>query len=124
MTENKMPSFINIDSCFISFVPDLVWLSNYVILKSSQDFNIERLVDSTDLRALDTKPSHQTALVKGEGVDAAMHGIGSETPRHSFINKHDTWTGPNLPSMGIVYPIDCFLVHEEERVTILLNTGL
>src|SRR6266403_4515045 len=74
MTENKMPSFINIDSCFISFVPDLVWLFSYVILKSSQDFNIERLVDSTDLRTLDTQPSHQAALVKGEGVDAAMHG--------------------------------------------------
>jgi len=53
-----------------------------------------------------------------------MHGIGSEAAGHSFINKHNTWTGPNLPSMGIVYPIDCFLVHEEERVTILLNTGL
>ena len=102
----------------------LVWLLNYVTLKSSQDFNIERLVDSTDLRALDTKPSHQTTLVKGKGIDAAMHGIAGEAAGHSFINKHDTWTGPNLPSMGIVYPIDCFLVHEKERVTILLNTGL
>ena len=82
------------------------------------------LINSRDLRALDTQPSHQAALVKGEGVDAAMHGIGSEAAGHSFINKHDTWAGPDLPSMGIVYPIDCFLVHEEERVTILLNTGL
>src|SRR5205823_8564269 len=53
-----------------------------------------------------------------------MHGIGSEAAGHSFINKHDTWTGPNLPSLGIVYPIDCLLVHEEEHVTILQNTGL
>src|SRR6266576_4813378 len=53
-----------------------------------------------------------------------MHGIGSEAAGHSFIYKHDTWTSSNLPSLGIVYPIDCLLVHEEERVTILLNTGL
>ena len=60
------------------------------------------LINSRDPRALDTQPGHQTALVKGEGVDAAMHGIGSEAAGYSFINKHDTWTGPNLPSLGIV----------------------
>src|SRR5438045_8822462 len=119
-----MPSFINIDSCFISFFLDLVWLFNYVILKSSPDFNIDRLVDSTDFRSLNTQPSHQTPLVESERVDTAVKRIAGKAPRHSFINKHDTWTGPNLPSMGIVYPIDCFLAHGEERVTILMHPRL
>src|SRR5438477_11243347 len=96
----------------------------YEILKSSPHFNIERLVDCTGLRSLNTQPSHQTPLVESERVDTAVKRVAGKAPCHSFINKHDTWTGPNLPSMGIVYPIDCFLVHEEERVTILLNTGL
>src|SRR5438045_9218783 len=119
-----MPSFINIDSCFISFFLDLVWLFNYVILKSSPDFNIERLLDSTDFRSLNTQPSHQTPLVESERVDTAVKRVAGKASRHSFINEHDTWTGPNLPSTGIVYPIDCLLVHEEVLVIILLNTGL
>ena len=124
MTENKMPSFINIDSCFISFVPDLVWLFSYVILKSSQDFNIERLVDSTDLRSLDTQPGHQAALVKGKGIDAAMHGIGSEAAGHSFVHDDDARAGADLPAARVIYPIHRLLIHEEEGVTVFLDTGL
>ena len=47
------------------------------------------LISSRDLRALDTQPGHQAALVKGEGVDAAMHGVVGEAASHSFVHDDD-----------------------------------
>jgi len=38
---------------------------------------------------LDTQPGHQAALVKGEGVDAAMHGVVGEAASHSFVHDDD-----------------------------------
>jgi hypothetical protein len=54
------------------------------------------LVDSHDFGPLETKAGHQTLLIESEGVDAAMHGIGSEAAGHSFIHDDDARAGADL----------------------------
>jgi hypothetical protein len=56
------------------------------------------LLYSHDLGALETEAIHQTLLVEIEGVDAAMHGIGSEAAGHSFIHDDDARAGADLPA--------------------------
>ena len=82
------------------------------------------LVDPHDFGALKTKAGHQTLLVESERVDAAMHGIGAEAPRHSFIDDDDARAGADLPAARVVYPIHRLLVHQEEHVTVFLNARL
>src|SRR6266480_3516899 len=82
------------------------------------------LVDPHDFGALKTKGGHQTLLVESERVDAAMHGIGAEAPRHSFIDDDDARAGADLPAARVVYPILFFLVHQEERVSVFLPDHL
>ena len=52
--------------------------------RSNQIKIILLLVDSHDLGALEAKAGHQTLLIEGERVDAAMQGVGGEAARHSF----------------------------------------
>jgi len=82
------------------------------------------LINSRDFRSLDTQPGHQATLVKGECVDAAMHGVGGEAAGHSFVHDDDARAGPDLPAARVIYPIHRLLIHEKERVTEFLSTGL
>jgi hypothetical protein len=42
---------------------------------------------------LETEAGHQTLLIESEGVNAAMHGVGSEAAGHSFIHDDDARAG-------------------------------
>src|SRR5438045_4730446 len=53
-----------------------------------------------------------------------MHGVGAEAAGHSFVYDDDAGAGADLPAAGVVYPVHRLLVHKEEGITVLLNTGL
>src|SRR5947207_11233104 len=53
-----------------------------------------------------------------------MHGVGGEAAGHSFVHEDDARAGADLPAAGVVYPIHCLLVHQEEGVTVFLDTRL
>src|SRR5439155_23256249 len=82
------------------------------------------LVDPHDLGALETEAGHQTLLIESEGIDAAMHGVGGEVAGHSFVHDDNARTGADLPAASVVYPIHRLLVHQEEGVTVFLDTRL
>ena len=82
------------------------------------------LINSRDFRSLETQTGHRAALVEGESVDAAMHGVGSEAAGHSFVHDDDARAGADLPAARVFYLIHRLLIHEKERVTEFLSTGL
>jgi len=82
------------------------------------------LVDPRDLGALEAKAGHQTLLIEGEGVDAAVQRVGGEAAGHSFVHDDDARAGADLPAARVIYPIHRLLIHEKERVTEFLSTGL
>jgi hypothetical protein len=45
------------------------------------------LVDPHNFGALEAKTGHETFLVEGKGVDAAMERVASEAAGHSFIHN-------------------------------------
>src|SRR5204863_4330705 len=51
-------------------------------------------------------------------------GVGGEAPSHSLVHNDDARAGADLPAARVVYPIHCLLVHQEEGITVLLDTGL
>ena len=53
-----------------------------------------------------------------------MQCVGSEAASHAFVHDNDTGTGADLPTTGVIYPINRFLIHQEESVTISLHTCL
>src|SRR5947207_14180941 len=53
-----------------------------------------------------------------------MQCVGSEAAGHAFVHDNDTGTGADLPTAGVIYPINRFLIHQEESVTISLHTCL
>jgi hypothetical protein len=53
--------------------------------KSEKKINY-RLVEPHNLGALEAKTGHQTLLIEGECVDAAMQGVGGKTASHSFVH--------------------------------------
>jgi hypothetical protein len=58
-----------------------------------------------NLGTLQTKTRHQTLLIEGEGVDAAMQGVGVEAPCHPFVHDDHARTGADFPATRVVYPI-------------------
>src|SRR5262249_12695273 len=53
-----------------------------------------------------------------------MQRVGGEAARRAFVYDDDARAGADLPATCVVYPIHRILVHQEECVTVLLNTGL
>src|SRR5438876_775599 len=103
------------------------WLVFLIWFEENSRATVERnlpLINSRDFRSLDTQPGHQATLVKGECVDAAMHGVGGEAAGHSFVHDDDARAGPDLPAARVIYPIHRLLIHEKECVTEFLSTGL
>src|SRR6266536_4404649 len=90
----------------------------------SEKKNNYLLINPHDLGALEAKASHQTLLVEGEGVDAAMQCVGGKAAGHSLVHDDNAGTRTNLPPARIVYPVDRFLVHQEQGVTVFLHAGL
>src|SRR5206468_3832289 len=78
---------------------------------------IRHLVDPHDLGALEAKAGHQTLLIEGEGVDAAVQRVGGEAAGHSFVHDDDARAGADLPAARVIYPVHCVLVHQEKSVT-------
>ena len=81
-------------------------------------------IDSRDFRSLDTQPSHQSLLIESEGIDAAVHRLGAYSSSHTFIHHDQARGGTDRPTVRLVHPIDRSLIHQEERVTESLDTGL
>src|SRR5438046_3697340 len=53
-----------------------------------------------------------------------MHGFSVEVACHSFVHDDNARTGADLPAASVVYPIHRLLVHQEEGVTVFLDTRL
>jgi len=73
---------------------------------------------------LEAKTGHQTLLIEGKGVNAAMQGVGGEAAGHLFVHNDDARASANFPAARVVYPVHRILVHQEEGVTVPLNAGL
>jgi len=58
-----------------------------------------------DLRTLEAEASHQTLLIKREGVDAAVYRVCSEAPGHTLVHDDNAWPSANLPAARVVYPV-------------------
>jgi hypothetical protein len=79
---------------------------------------ISLLIDPHDLGALEPKAGHQTLLIEGESVDAAMQCVGREAASHSFVHDNNAGTGANFPAARVVYSIHRILVHQKEGVAV------
>src|SRR5205823_11958587 len=53
-----------------------------------------------------------------------MQGVGGKTTGRSFVHDNDARAGADLPAPRVIYPIHRLLIHEEEGVTVFLDTGL
>jgi adenylosuccinate synthase len=60
---------------------------------------------------LQAKAGHQTLLIEGKSLDAAMQSVGGQAAGHSFVHNDNAWTSANLPAGRIVYPVHCILVY-------------
>src|SRR6266699_4317448 len=85
---------------------------------------INRSLVPHDLGTLQAKSGHQTLLIEGEGIDAAMQGVGGQAPGHTLVHDDNAGPSANLPAARVVYPVHRVLFHQEEGVTELLNAGL
>src|SRR5437660_82404 len=53
-----------------------------------------------------------------------MYRVCSEAAGHPFVHDDNARAGADLPAARVVYPIHRLLVHQEEGVTVPLNTRL
>ena len=77
-----------------------------------------------DFRSLDTQSSHQALLIESEGIDTAVHRLGAHSSSHTFIHDNQARGGTERPSVGLVHPVDRFLIHQEKRVAEFLDACL
>ena len=82
------------------------------------------LVDPHDLGTLKPKAGHQTFLIEGKSVDAAMQRVSRKATGHSFVYDHDARAAANFPAARVVYPVHSLLVHQKKGITIFLNASL
>jgi len=87
-------------------------------------FIFVRLINPGDFGSLDAETGHKPFLIESESVDTAMQGLAANGPRHAFVHDYQGGARAERPSLRLVDPIDCLLVHEEKRVAVFLNAGL
>lgn len=81
-------------------------------------------MNARDLRALQTESPHESMLVEEHGVDASVESQVGERAGLAFVHDHEARTGGDLPAIAMTQAVEGLLVHEEERVAVMLHAGL
>ena len=63
-------------------------------------------------------------LIESEGIYTAVQRLAAYSSSHTFVHHDQARGGTDRPSVGLVHPVDRFLIHEEERVAESLDASL
>lgn len=81
-------------------------------------------IDTSDLGPLQSEACHQAALVEDEGEGTSIEIGGIHGSRHPAIRDYQTWAATDVPATTAVHILDGTIIHQEERVTEVLDASL